>query len=73
MSEETAGVKVSSSGYVDMKIGKGGWKVGYATLVGGSLFYYKLITDKEPKGNIDLKGYTINVDAKPNDKKKICP
>jgi hypothetical protein len=43
MSEDSE-VKVSSSGYVDMKIGKGAWKVGYATLVGGSLFYYKLIT-----------------------------
>jgi len=71
MSEDSE-VKVATSGYADMKIGKGGWKVGYATLVGGSLFYYKLITDQVPKGSVELKGCKINPDGKPNDKKKFA-
>lgn len=37
-------VKNGLSQYIDVKIGKGDWKVAYVVLVGGSLFYYKLIT-----------------------------
>jgi hypothetical protein len=43
MSEDSE-VKVGTSGYVDLKIGKSGYKVLYAIVVGGSLFYYKTIT-----------------------------
>jgi hypothetical protein len=41
---EDAEVKAGTSGYVDLKIGKSGFKVLYAVVVGGSLFYYKNIT-----------------------------
>lgn len=37
-------VKNGLSQYIDVKIAKGDWKVAYVVLVGGSLFYYKLIT-----------------------------
>jgi len=70
--EEAEVVSVSTNGYLDIKLLKSGWKVGYAILVGGSLFYYKTMNDSAPKGHIDLKGYTINIDAKPSDKKKFA-
>jgi len=69
---EDLDVKVGASGYVDLKIGKSGFKVLYAIVVGGSLFYYKNITDATPKGNLDLKGYTINLECKPDNKKKVA-
>jgi len=72
MAEESEVVKVSTNGYLDIKLSKSSWKVGYAILVGGSLFYYKTMTDAQPKGQVDLKGYTINPDAKSSDKKKFA-
>jgi hypothetical protein len=74
MSEDalTEEVKNGLSQYIDVKIGKGDWKVAYVVLVGGSLFYYKLITDQAPKGHFDLKGMTVNGDTKPGDKKKFA-
>jgi len=41
-------------------------------LFGGSMFYYKTMNDPTPKGHIDLKGYTINGEAKAGDKKKFA-
>jgi len=75
MSEDctpTEEVKGNLSQYIDVKIGKGDWKVSYVVLVGGSLFYYKLITDPTPKGHFDLKGMTVGTDTKPGDKKKFA-
>jgi len=60
------------SQYIDVKIAKGDWKVAYVVLVGGSLFYYKLITDPTPKGHFDLKGMTVGTETKPGDKKKFA-
>jgi len=72
MSEDTPEVKQDGlSQYIDVKIGKGDWKA-YAVLLGGSLFYYKLITDQIPKGHFDLKGWSVGTDTKPGDKKKFA-
>jgi len=60
------------SGHMDIKLPKGSWKVGYVVIVGGTLYYYKLLTDKEPKGKVDLKGTTINPEIKPGEKKKFA-
>jgi len=64
-------LSISISGYCDLKLKKD-WKIGYVCVVGGSLFYYKNQTDKDPKGHIDLNGYTVNNDVKPGDKKKFA-
>jgi len=64
-------VQQGHNGHLEIKLSKA-WKVAYAVLVGGSLFYYKNMTDASPKGHLDLKGYTINGEAKPGDKKKFA-
>jgi len=63
-------VTTAHSGYVEMKI-KGSWKNGYAVLVGGSVWYYKN-KGENAKGHVDIKGMTVNPDAKGSDKKKFA-
>jgi len=72
MAEDVEVVKAGTSGYLDIKLLKGNWKVGYGVVIGGTLFYYKTMNDQVPKGHIDLKGFTVNADAKPGDKKKFA-
>jgi len=48
---------------------KGGYRVVYCALVGSTLYYYKNISDPEPKGSVELKGCTFS-DSVKGEKKK---
>jgi len=67
--EET--ITTTYAGHLEMKVGKGGWKVGYAVLIGGSLYFYKNMGEPA-KGHVDLKGLTVVGEAKASDKKKFA-
>jgi len=66
MAEEKA-ASATRTGYIEMK--KSGYHVVYAVLVGSTLFYYKNVSDAEPKGNVELKGCTFS-DTVKGEKKK---
>jgi hypothetical protein len=67
MADESKAKSATRTGYLEMK--KSGYHVVYAVLSGSTLYYYKNVSDPEPKGSVELKGSAF-VDAVKGEKKK---
>jgi len=69
MADDSKALAATRTGYLEMKVKKGGYQVVYTVLVGSTLYYYKNVSDEKPKGTTELKGCTFS-DSVKGEKKK---